>query len=78
MQELGVGREGDGLGLHRCVDRDPFHILGPQRTALVRHAQALGQQNFKLVAEPLTPMAQVRALVRKDMLEELLPVKYLK
>jgi len=38
----------------------------------VRHAQALGQQKLELVAEPLAPMAQVRALVRKRVLEELL------
>jgi hypothetical protein len=39
----------------------------------VRDAQALGQQKFELVAEPLAPMAQVRALVRKGALEELFP-----
>src|SRR5882757_2496767 len=35
------------------------------------HPQALGQQQLQLVAEPLAPMAQVRALVREDVLEEL-------
>ena len=39
--------------------------------ACVRHPQALGQQQVQLVAEPLAPMAQVRALVRELMLEEL-------
>ena len=39
----------------------------------VRHPQALGQQQFQLVAEPLAPVAQVRALVRELMLEELFP-----
>jgi hypothetical protein len=73
MQELGVGQESDGLGLHRCVDGDPFHILGPQRAALVRHPQALGQQKFELVAEPPAPMAQVRTLVREGVLEEFFP-----
>jgi len=29
VQELGVGREGDVLGLHRGVDRDPREIPGP-------------------------------------------------
>src|SRR5262245_51971487 len=33
--------------------------------------QALGQQQFQLVAEPLAPMAQVRTLVRESVLEEL-------
>src|ERR1700757_1004277 len=37
----------------------------------MRHPQALGQQQLQLVAEPLAPMAQVRALVRERMLEEL-------
>ncbi len=38
----------------------------------MRHPQALGQEKFQLAAEALAPMAQVRALVRKLMLEELL------
>src|ERR1700757_5017962 len=37
----------------------------------MRHPQALGQQQLQLVAEPLAPMAQVRALVRERVLEEL-------
>src|SRR5205823_1372378 len=52
--------------------RDPRQILRPQRPALVRHPQALGEEKFQLVAEALAPMAQVRALVRKLVLEELL------
>jgi hypothetical protein len=28
MQQLGVGREGDGLGLHGRVDRDPLEVFG--------------------------------------------------
>jgi hypothetical protein len=36
----------------------------------VRDPQALGQEQFKLIAEPLAPMAQVGALVRKLMLQE--------
>jgi hypothetical protein len=27
MQQLGIGRKGDGLRLHRGVDRDPLEIL---------------------------------------------------
>src|SRR5262245_4846605 len=38
----------------------------------MRHPQALGQEKFQLAAEALAPMAQVRALVRKLVLEELL------
>ena len=37
----------------------------------MRHPQALGQQQLQLVAEPLAPMAQVRALVREGVLEKL-------
>jgi hypothetical protein len=29
VQQLGVGREGDVLGLHRGVDRDPLKVLAP-------------------------------------------------
>ena len=28
MQQLGVGREADVLGLHRGIDRDPRQVLG--------------------------------------------------
>jgi hypothetical protein len=38
MQQLGVGWEGDVLGLHRGVDRDPRQIPGPQRAAENRFA----------------------------------------
>jgi hypothetical protein len=38
----------------------------------MRHPQALGQQQLQFAAEPLAPMAQVGALVRERVLEELL------
>jgi hypothetical protein len=38
----------------------------------MRHPQALSEQQFELVAKPLPPMAQIRALVRELVLEELL------
>ena len=69
VQQFGVGREADVLRLHRGIDRDPLEVLAPQRAALVRHPQALGQYQFQFVAEPLPPMAQVGALMRKLMLE---------
>jgi hypothetical protein len=31
VQQLGVGREGDVLRLHRGVDRDPLKVLAPPR-----------------------------------------------
>jgi hypothetical protein len=29
MQQLGIGRESDGFGLHCGVDRDPLEVPGP-------------------------------------------------
>ena len=72
MQQLGIGRKGDGLRLHRSVDRSPLEVLAAQRAGLVRHPQALRQQQLQLVAEPLAPMAQIRALMGKNVLKELL------
>ena len=37
----------------------------------MRYPQALGQQQLQLVAKPLAPVAQVRALVREGVLEKL-------
>ena len=71
VQQLGVGREGDVLRLHRGVDRDPLKVLAPQRPTGMRHPQALGQQQLQPIAEPLSPMAQVRAFLRELMLEKL-------
>ena len=73
VQQLGVGRESDVLGLHRGVDRDPCQVLRAQGAALVRDPQALGQQQLQFVAQPLAPVAEIRTLVRKLMLEELFP-----
>ena len=67
-----VGKR-NGFGLHRGVHGDESQVLGAQCAAGVCDAQALGQQQLQLVAEPVAPMAQVRALVREDMLEELRP-----
>ena len=50
----------------RHVDRDPVEGLGRASAGLVRHPQALGQQQL----QPVAPMAQVRALVREDVLEK--------
>ena len=70
--KLGVGWEGDGLGLHGGVRCHPLEVAGAQRTGLVRQAQALSQQQLELGSEPLSPMAQVGSLVREFALEELL------
>ncbi len=39
--------------------------------------QAFGQQQLQLVTQPLAPVAQIRALVRKLVLKELLPAEVL-
>ena len=48
MQQLGVGREGDVLGLDGGIHGYSLEIAGPQRATGVRHPQALGQENFQL------------------------------
>ena len=73
VQQLGIGREADVFGLHRGVDRDPLEVLAAQCPAGMRHPQALGQQQLQFAAEPLTPMAQVGALMRELVLEKTLP-----
>ena len=59
VQQLGVGREGNSLGLYGCVDRHPRQILRAQRAARMRHPQALGQQQLQFVAQPPAPVAEV-------------------
>ena len=73
VQQSGVGWEADRLGLHGGVDRDPLEVLRAQRPTVMGDPQALGQKKLELIAEALAPMAQVRTLVRKGMLEELFP-----
>jgi hypothetical protein len=48
MQQLGVGREGDVLGLDGGIHGHSLEVAGPQRATPVRHPQALGQENFQL------------------------------
>ncbi len=48
MQQLGVGREADVLGLHCGVDRYPLKVLAPQCPALVRYPQALRSSSSSL------------------------------
>ena len=78
VQELGIGRERDRLRLHGRVHRDAPEVVGAQRARLMRHPQAFGEQQVELVAEPLAPMAQVRALVREGVLEKFLAGEVLK
>ncbi|WP_177237556.1 hypothetical protein [Bradyrhizobium sp. Rc3b] len=39
MQELGIGRNGDGLRLHCGIYRDPLEVLAAQRAGLVRRVK---------------------------------------
>ncbi len=71
-QQLGVCRERDCLGLDRGAHRDPFDVAGAQCAGRMRYPQALSQQELELATEPLPPMAEVGALVRKFVLEKLL------
>jgi hypothetical protein len=48
-------------------------VVSTECSAGMRHPQALGQQQFQFVAEPLPPMAQVGAFVRELVLEKLFP-----
>ena len=56
VQELGIGREHDVLGLHRGIDDHPPGVLRPHRPGLHRHGQALLQQGRDaLLSHPLAP-----------------------
>ena len=48
VQQFGVGREGDGLGLHGGVHRHPLEVTGAQRAGLMCQTQALGQEQIEL------------------------------
>jgi hypothetical protein len=76
IRQLGVSRERDCLGLDRGVHRDLFDVAGAQRAARMRYPQALSQEQLELAAEPLSPMAQVGALVREFVLEKFQCWKY--
>jgi hypothetical protein len=70
MQQLGIGREGDGLGLDRGVHRDALEIARAQCARVVGHSLALSQQKLQPVTEALAPMAQVRALMRECVMKK--------
>ena len=56
VQELGVGREHDVLGLHRGIDDHPPGVFRAHRPGLHRHGQALLQQGHDaLLPHPLPP-----------------------
>lgn len=66
-----VGPVRDILRHHCRIDRDAGEIIGLQRAGAMRDAQALGEEPVELVADPAPPVAQIRALMRKGVLEKL-------
>jgi hypothetical protein len=58
---------GDRFLLHGGVHHDPFEILGLDRSASVRHREALLQQRGDLLlTQPLAPAGQRRAVERSN------------
>ena len=72
LQELGVGRKGHVLGLHRGVHRDPGQVALRQGARVLGDAQALGQQDLQTIADALPPMAHAGALAGQLVLKEAL------
>ena len=72
LRKFRVGREGDVLGLHRGVHRDPGQIALAQGTGVVGNPQAFLQQNLQLVADAFSPVAHAGTLVRQVMPEKFL------
>ncbi len=71
LQELGVGREGNVLGLHRGVHRDAGQVALLQGAGVVGDAQAFGQENVQPIADAFAPMTHAGALMGQLVLEKL-------
>ena len=70
---------GDRLRLHGGVDGDPLEILGRQRFRFVGDPQTLPQERRKpLLAEPLAPARQRRAVEGERVAEHPLAAEILK
>ena len=79
VHEPGVGRERHRLRLHRRVDDDARKVRGLGRAGAGRGRQALlYQRDELLLAHPLAPARQRRAVERRLVLEELLAAERLK
>ena len=63
QQQLGVGREGDVLGLHRCIHGDAGQIAFLQGARVMGDAQAFGQQHLQGLADAVAPMAHAGAFM---------------
>ena len=78
MHQLGVGRERHRLGLHRGVDDHLGKVRRLGRAGARRDVQALlDQRDELLLAHPLAPARQRRAVERRLVLEELLAAEQL-
>src|ERR1700722_17542374 len=79
VHQLGVGRERHRLRLHGRVDDDARKVRGPGRSGAGRGRHALlYQRDELLLAHPLAPARQRRAVERRLVLEELLAAEQLK
>ena len=79
MHELGVGREGDRLRLHRRIDDHPRKVRRFGRAGARRRRQALLDQRGELVfAHPLAPASKRRAVEGRLVLKEFLAAEQLK
>jgi hypothetical protein len=78
MHQLGVGRKGDRLGLHRRVDNDLGEIRRLGCAGARRNRQAfLDQRRQALLPHPLAPARQRRAVEGQLVLEDLLAAEEL-
>ena len=78
VDQLGISREGDVLGLYRGIDNDAAEVCGLHRAGPGRDRQAFLQQRLQpLLAHPLAPDADRGALKRQFMLEKLLAAEVL-
>src|SRR6202453_1655355 len=79
MGEPGIGRMRDRLLLHGGVHHNPFEIFGLDRPTPVRHREALLQQRGALLlAPPLAPARQWRAIEGTSCWNTVSPQKYWK
>ena len=78
VQQLGVGREGNVLRLHRGVDNDARELRRLHRAGLGRDRQALLQQRLQpLLAHAVAPVGHRGAIERQPVLEKLLAAEVL-
>ena len=78
VRQLGVGREGDVLELHRGIDGDAGQVASSQGAAVMRHPQRLGQQQLELVPSRLRQWLSPERSCGNSCWKNSSPVKYWK